>query len=124
MMMLYLLFGSPTAELFVASYNNTGKLNTITLNLETYGYKGNCGMGWLKPEDNHGIYNKSTSIHWWLASPDYYSGNYKLYVRGYYGSFDSSLGIDNDSHAVRPIVCIPTSVFNNKYATDTTLVDE
>ena len=123
MMMLYLPSGSPTAELFAASYNNTGKSNTITLGLGTYGYTENTSSNWLKPEDNHGIYNKSTSSSWWLASPYGISSDFELYVIGSDGFFSGGY-VDNYSLAVRPLVCIPTSVFNNKYATDTTLVNQ
>lgn len=123
MMMLYLPSGSPTAELFAASYNNTGKSNTITLGLGTYGYTENTSSNWLKPEDNHGIYNKSTSSSWWLASPDYNNGYSGLYVGGGNGYFSNNF-VGSNSYAVRPLVCIPTSVFNNKYATDTTLVNQ
>ena len=123
MMMLYLPSGSPTAELFAASYNNTGKSNTITLGLGTYGYTENTSSNWLKPEDNHGIYNKSTSSSWWLASPYGISSDFELYVIGSDGFFGGGY-VDYYSLAVRPLVCIPTSVFNNKYATDTTLVNQ
>ena len=123
MMMLYLPSGSPTAELFAASYNNTGKSNTITLGLGTYGYTENTSSNWLKPEDNHGIYNKSTSSSWWLASPNGGSSGSELNVNGNYGYFNSNR-VGLSSNAVRPLVCIPTSVFNNKYATDTTLVNQ
>ena len=123
MMMLYLPSGSPTAELFAASYNNTGKSNTITLGLGTYGYTENTSSNWLKPEDNHGIYNKSTSSSWWLASPNYDGSSYELLVYGNDGFFGGGY-VDSNSFAVRPLVCIPTSVFNNKYATDTTLVNQ
>lgn len=123
MMMLCLQSGSPTAELFAASYNNTGKSNTITLGLGTYGYTENTSSNWLKPEDNHGIYNKSTSSSWWLASPANYSSSGELHVNGFNGYFFNSF-VDDNSFAVRPLVCIPTSVFNNKYATDTTLVNQ
>lgn len=125
MMMLYLPSGSPTAELFAASYNNrSNKSNTIKLKfIGTQGYTHNTGSGCLSVNDNHGIYNKSTSSYWWLASPSVGSDNYELYVDGYDGYFYSSF-VDYDSMAVRPLVCIPTSVFNSKYATSTTLVDE
>ena len=123
MMMLYLPSGSPTAELFAASYNNTGKSNTITLGLGTYGYTENTSSNWLKPEDNHGIYNKSTSSSWWLASPGYNLSNNELNVDGFSGYFSCNY-VGSASFAVRPLVCIPTSVFNNKYATDTTLVNQ
>lgn len=126
MMMLYLPSGSPTAELFAASYNNRSNksnTNTITLELGTYGYTENIRIGWLSVNDNHGIYNKSTSSYWWLASPGNYNGANELYVNGYSGYVDHG-NVFNYSYAVRPLVCIPTSVFNSKYATSTTLVDE
>lgn len=124
MMMLYLPSGSPTAELFAASYNNrSNKSNTITLGLGTYGYTKNAGNGWLSVNDNHGIYNKSTSSNWWLASPSNNSSARELYVNGSLGYFNDNI-VDYSSSAVRPLVCIPTSVFNSKYVTSTTLVDE
>lgn len=126
MMMLYLPSGSPTAELFAASYNNRSNksnTNTITLELGTYGYTDNTGIDWLSVNDNHGIYNKSTSSEWWLASPNNSSSTIELFVAGFGGCFNS-LNVDSGSLAVRPLVCIPTSVFNSKYATSTTLVDE
>ena len=127
MMMLYLPSGSPTAELFAASYNNrSNKSNIIELELGTYGYTKKTSSNWLKPEDNHGIYNKSTSSFWWLASPGSDSSSYRgfeLVVDGYVGGVGYG-NVGYNSHAVRPLVCIPTSVFNSKYATDTTLVDE
>ena len=124
MMMLYLPSGSPTAELFAASYNNrSNKSKTITLGLGTYGYKENTNNGWLSVNDNHGIYNKSTSSDWWLASPSYYDGACELFVYGGNGFF-GRVSVDYCSYAVRPLVCIPTSVFNSKYGTDTNLVDE
>ena len=124
MKMQCLLYGSPTVELFAASYNNTGKSNTITLGVGTYGYTQNTSSDWLKPEDNHGIYNKSSLYYWWLASP---YGNFsedELRVYGGCGCLDGSDVEVNRSHVVCPVVCIPTSVFNSKYGTDTNLVDE
>ena len=126
MMMLYLPSGSPTAELFAASYNNRSNksnTNTIKLGLGTYGYTKNTSSGWLSVNDNHGIYNKSTSSYWWLASPGYDNSSSELYVYGSNGCFNYAL-VFGDTLAVRPLVCIPTSVFNSKYATSTTLVDE
>ena len=50
-MMLFLLFGGPTAELFAASYNTlTTKAGTIEVNLETYGYTRNTNSNWFKTE--------------------------------------------------------------------------
>jgi hypothetical protein len=124
MMMLYLPSGSPTAELFAASYNNgSNKSNTITLGVGTYGYTKNTDDGWLSVNDNHGIYNKSTSSYWWLASPYDFDSASGLGVHGRFGCF-RYISVDNFYDAVRPLVCIPTSLFNSKYATSTTLVDE
>lgn len=125
MMMLYLPSGSPTAELFAASYNNrSNKSNIIELELGTNGYTENTNNNWLKPEDNHGIYNKSTSSDWWLASPHFRYSYHELFVGGGGGFFSSGNVVSGHSSAVRPLVCIPTSVFNIKYATDTTLVNQ
>lgn len=116
MMMQCLQSGSPTLELFAASYNNTGKSSTIELWLGTYGYKENTGSNSLKATDNYGIYNKSSSSYWWLASP--YGHDYnrlcQLFVDGSRGDVDYNY-VDNHSYAVRPLVCIPTSVFNSDY---------
>ena len=43
-------------------------------------------------------------------------------INGNFGGND--VDADITSSAVRPLVCIPTSVFNSKYATDTTLVNQ
>lgn len=106
--------GSPTAELFATSYNNrSDKSNTITLGLGTYGYTENTGKGWLSVNDNYGIYNKSISSNWWLASPGSGNGDGEMSVGGGGGFFGYNK-VDY-SNAIRPIVCIPTSVFNSKY---------
>ena len=98
-----LLSGSPTVELFAASYNNTGKSNTITLRVGTDGYTQNTSSNWLKPEDNHGIYNKSTSSDWWLASPyDDIVGSEQVCVHGSSGCFGNFHVDYNPSTAVRP----------------------
>lgn len=110
-------YGSPTAELFVASYNNrSNKLHTIELGLDQFGYTENTESGWLSTEDNYEIYNKSTLSDWWLASPinGGSSGNEGWLVDGSYGYFDYGWRSDL-SYAVRPIVCIPTSVFDSSY---------
>ena len=131
--MQYLQYGSPTLELFTASYNNRiNKTNTMTLGVETSGYTDNTDSEWLKVEENHGIYNKSISSKWWIASPyrslsDYelrIYGSRELYVDGNEGGFLSVCDIFGESNAVRPIVCIPTSIFNSKYGTEANLVDE
>lgn len=73
--------GSPTIELFSASYNNrSNKSNTLTLSLGTYGYTTNVKANWFSVNDNYGIYNKSSSSYWWLASP--YGGTSTRNIRG------------------------------------------
>jgi hypothetical protein len=112
--------GSPTAELFAASYNNrSNKSKTISLGVGSYGYTNNTERGWLNASDNHGIYNKSTSSFWWLASPIDGTTLDEMYVFGSKGYLSNDY-VSNSSRAVRPIVCIQTSVFNEKY----TLLDE
>ena len=122
--MHHLQYGSPTLELFVASYNNrSNKANIIILEVDKDGYKYNTSEGWLNVEENHGIYNKSTSNIWWLASPDYVNTCDELFVNGARGYFHGG-NVAINSFAVRPMVCIPTSVFNSKYGTEANLVDE
>ena len=122
MMMLSLRFGSPTAELFAASYNNTGKSETVILKLGNsgYGYTNFTSGGFFKPEYNHGIYNNGSSAPW-LASPDSYSPYCVVAA-----SMDGWLvcGGTSTECALRPVVCLPASIFNDKYATDTTLVNQ
>lgn len=128
MMMLNLPSGSPTAELFVASYNNTRKSKTITLEPGDYGYMTTDDAAGLNIEDNHGIYN-ANSTDWWLSSP----GNHAYDPAGLlfacvsntqYPGYVATGYADYHSFAVRPIVCIPTTSFNSKYGTDTSLVNQ
>ena len=109
--------GSPTVELYVKSFNATAssnEANEITLGVGTHGYTENTTGGQLQTTYNNGIYNKSESTDWWLASP-YYGYSYcVLDVNGSYGGFSNGY-VNSYSDAVRPLVCIPTSVFNSKY---------
>ena len=50
---------------------------------------------------------------WWLASPSDYDSGRVYYVNGNLGYFSTNLV--SNSRAVRPLVCIPTSVFQEKY---------
>ena len=82
--------GGPTIELFAASYNATGKANKIEPTFsEKYGYGVRAGSKWLSVDDNHGIYNESTSTNWWIASPYNYnaSDSYGLIVSRKWWSF-------------------------------------
>ena len=109
--------GSPTVELYVKSFNataGTNGANEILLGVGSYGYTENTTVGQLQTTYNNGIYNKSESTDWWLASPSYNDSNYEFFVYGGYGYFDDYY-VNSYSYAVRPLVCIPTSVFNSKY---------
>ena len=108
--------GSPTVELYVKSFNataSTNGANEITLDVGTYGYTQDTVIGQLKTTYNNGIYNKSELSKCWLASS--YDASYlELDVLGSYGRFGNG-DVTYGSYAVRPLVCIPTSVFNSKY---------
>lgn len=116
--------GSPTIELFVKSFNATAsknKANQIILGVGTSGYTESENQ--LETSYNMGIYNEETSS-FWLSSPENdfdfdITKNCRLMYVSMYGYF-SSYYANRDKYAVRPIVCIPTTVFNDKY----TLVDE
>ncbi len=114
--------GSPTLELYVASFNATATANEATaiatLRLGTHGYS-MPGVS-LETSYNYGIYNKNTTSNWWIASPTS-GGNGQFVVNASAGIF-SDFSVSNSSFAIRPIVCIPTSVFNSKYLSS--LVDE
>lgn len=111
--------GSPTIELFAASYNNKkDKTNIITLDSGTYGYQQNTSQGWFQT-DNHCIYNNGTS--WWIASPYYNDFGWRAIN---VSSAANCFGYDyiSTKNSIRPIVCISTLVFNNKY--EKSLIDE
>ena len=106
--------GSPTVELYAKSFNataNINKENKIDLIVGTDGYIDMSSYN-LKEEYNNGIYCKE-DIDWWLASP-YDNGDncqFGADSNGYLISYDPSAS----TVPLRPIVCIPTSVFNEKY---------
>ena len=118
-MTLYLLFGSPTVELFVASYNKRSNgTNTVKLGMGEGGYSHSTQpREFFKKEENHGIYNKDGESCVWIASPDgsgYQYKNYGLNMYGDWGSF-AYRAVDFFDDYIRPVVCIPTTVFNEKY---------
>lgn len=119
MKMLYLQCGGPTAELFEASYNNrSNKSNELIVGAGENGYTENASYGWFQEEDNYGIYGKTMSNKiYFLASP--YGFKNSIMIAGSSGRF-GGWNIESDSYNIRPIVCIPTLVFNSKY----TLVEE
>ena len=114
--------GTPTVELYAASFNATASMNgatAITLQVGTYGYESNTTAELqLQTSYNHGIYNNGN--YWWLASPGNDNTNLEITVNaaGFFTNTVANLG----SRAIRPIVCIPTSIFNSEYLLS--LVDE
>ena len=113
--------GSPTVELYVKSFNATAsanRANQIQLDIINDGYKNTATRGQLEESYNNKIYNNSTN--YWIASPNEI-GTSQVAVYASIGYFNRPM-VYEASNAVRPIVCIPTSVFNDKYASS--LVDE
>lgn len=108
---------SPTLDLYAASYNATGQGHTITLGNGSYGYTNNSIGGWLKTDANHGIYNKAISTYWWIASPSQTYGGDECDCSCFVVNGDVSVlsGTTMAAYKVRPVVCIPTSVFNSNY---------
>lgn len=110
--------GSPTIELWTAS-RNTKYITPIELHMETYGYGfsyNTTSNTMVYTSTAHGIYMKSSDNSYFIASPGK-SGS--LY---YLNGKTASLYSGTTNSFVRPIVCIPTSIFNDKYASS--LVDD
>ena len=108
---------SPTAELYVASFNATAPTNgatEITLGVVDYGYTEDTEYDQLSTSYNNGIYNYDGSSDWWLASPSNLDDGFELHVYGRSGYLNGD-GVISNSRAVRPIVCIPTSIFQTAY---------
>ena len=117
--------GSPSVELFAASYNNRSNKGTpINVEVGENGYDIN-NTGWLENDENNGVYHKTPPSEIWLSSPHMY--NLGLCgQRNVFGMFFDFTGIDAtiNSLFIRPIVCIPTDVFNEKYGTQENLINE
>ena len=115
--MRYLLSGTPTVELFAASFNNRANKSTIIpIKVEGTGYVVYKTSYPFAYEENFGIYSKNDKRECWTASPG--SDTF----RQVYVSYDNSCRYFSDasdvrSHSiwVRPVVCILTSVFDSKY---------
>ena len=108
---------TPTVELYVASFNATAPTNgaeEIILGVGTNGYTEDTTSGQLSTSYNNGIYNYDGSSDWWLASPDSINDSYGLAVDGSNG-WIYSFNVPAASLAVRPVVCIPTSIFQTAY---------
>ncbi len=123
--------GSPTVELFVKSFNAThDDTNQLPeCNVGEYGYNldeiNYSKFPNLKTDDRYGIYNNGDSC--WLASPlsitmlSIDSEEKMIIISDRLNGF--FYGTINESNVpVRPLVCIPTSVFNDKYLSS--LADE
>ena len=125
--------GTPTLELYINSFNKANKeyiedLNTryskISLSSDNNGYKINDEKyGYIYDENRHGIYRIEDNNNWWLASPStdknivYYLFGGDEYLSTNYGNgaWIQEGNVQNDSFAVRPVVCIPINIFKNKY---------
>ncbi len=118
--------GGPSIELFIESFNAAGKVakdGRKELTVTVTGINGyddaKATADDFKTSQNHGIYRKSTTSWWWLASPNCDSTGIRI-VADRNGSFiDDGKG---EGRSVRPLICIPTSIFQQKY--ESSLVDE
>lgn len=114
--------GSPTLELYMASYR---AVNTDAENLEyttrAYGYELSNTRYIIDNTKCNGIYG-GDDYSFWLASPyvAYPSmicvsnGHYVMDGGGYWG----------EQAGVKPVVCIPTTVFNSEYTLENDAVHE
>ena len=112
--------GSSTVELYKASFNATASANgatTFTLSVRTYGYDDSTESGQLQTLYSNGIYNNASSH--WLASPGGHpdgADDMQMCLTSN-GIISSAIVYDDMTLLpVRPVVCIPTSVFNSDYA--------
>ncbi len=105
--------GSPTLELFAASYNVASAIaqaHGYNLNIEPEedGYKSiETSSGYFFSSDRNGIYNCGDGS-WWLASPwngRYY--NFRMIVNGGYWTLGDVTGSIKPD--IRPIICISAS---------------
>lgn len=111
--------GSPTLELFVASYNSSNKLFTILLDSYGSGYKSDqidkngqiFNEQIFSSDDNYGIYYHPDAQCVWLGAP----GGGDVERMALVGSGRVDYSSIWDFRSVRPVVCISTSVFNSKY---------
>ena len=113
--------GSPTADLFVASFNATAEAagkNLIQTEVGAYGISFTGINSNSIDNRNNGIYGDTTNSYdttWWLAAPKENLAG-QLWVDG--GTGLSGHGTDVRAINVRPVVCIPTADFHY------TLLDE
>ncbi|MBO5477701.1 MAG: prepilin-type N-terminal cleavage/methylation domain-containing protein [Clostridia bacterium] len=94
--------GSPTGEMFVASWNANPNTNTKTLTVGTTagGLTDSTGLYILYTSEEQGYY--------WLASPGY-DTEYVWFVGGFGRAYSSS-PFNNDVFGVRPVVCLQSSL--------------
>lgn len=113
--------GSPTLELWTAS-RNTKYSSQVELSMGTKGYSYNYSRyagSMVGTSTAHGIYMRDTTNSYFIASPSGRASSDHLY---YLNGLSSSFYDNSDNSFARPVVCIPTSVFNSKY--ESSLVDE
>ena len=122
--------GGPSAEMYVASYNDVahnngtakGGLSTeySTKNAPGYIYKVNGELynsGWSTAEDSldykgyNSMYVEKNGSYWWLASPSSNNSNRVCYVDGYYARLDYDFFVSScgGSNGVGPLVSLPST---------------
>lgn len=113
------VIASPTLELFTASYNAVAKTNKdrdelSELEYDEYGYTSKLNN---IIDNNHGIY--TGNVNYWIASPFSVSNNQDTFYFYYCSSSGGYVGCTYPpiwtSNAVRPIVCVPTKLFEKNY---------
>ncbi len=108
--------GTPTAEMFVSSWNakrlaerNTSKNELVLTANKLVGYyinnTVNCTLGEV---DKLYIWSNAASSSVWLASPSAY-GVYNI-MYAYHGSEINHLSYNNNNRGVRPVVCLKANV--------------
>ncbi len=123
--------GSPTIELFRASFNaaikarnDMGNVKEISeFTIGEYGYnQGNpaTSKGSFRASYSNGIYRKGSRGYWWLASPLNREWVSVWCVDEEEGSFNEYAVVsDSEVTSVRPLVCFRTPVFNDLYSYET-----
>ena len=110
--------GSPTLELFAKSYNSTGKSIKMEIIAQDAGYSIYQYYGdstsKINLTGNYGIYNTEDDKSYWIASPNYENGGISVGDNTFNPAPDY-MAPNGPTREVRPIVSIPTSIFNSKY---------
>ncbi len=109
--------GSPTAEMWVASWNKQGNTQlTLTENSNRKGYKINNVDSVSGLTTAYGLYFSSNSNNnYWLASPSSNSSDNLMSVNGdggtnYYKYINFNKKVNNNCLGIRPVICLEASI--------------